>query len=376
MNRGSDINPDTDSTEGPELQSRRLAILKMGSIGEAVALLPALANLTRVVPEDHITLLSESTVHRIVRRDHPEIHHLPADGVYSSMGMGDVLVPAFWRDLSGLLKACFGRHFDDFLCFQTSEYWTNRLKPHFFARLLRYRRSVGFSGPGLPAWDRSVPARQDRWDHMFRKNLRLVTRYGAPRTVTEPTIGVDERRRRDVVKRLRSASEMDWERPCLMVCPGAADRRRCWPLERYETVLGTMVDRHGVNVVLIGSREESDITGRLADALPAEHALDTAGMFSLEALPELIDRADLFLANDTGPLHVAVARTVPSVGLFGPGILQAWASYDLPHVRALYYEDEEDPHLIGYRNDPSILRKITAADVLSTLEDLHGRFVA
>lgn len=376
MSPGFCADHETGRSGQPELASRRVAILKMGSIGEAVALLPALANLTRVVSAERITLLSESTVHRIVRRDHPGIHHLPADAVYSSMSFGDLLAPAFWQELGRFVRARFGHRFDDFLCFQTAEYWTNRLKPHFFAKLLRYRRSVGFSGRGLPAWDWSVPARQGEWDHMFRKNLRLVSRYGAPRVVTEPTIGVDRGRRREVTKRLRANSVVDWERPCLMVCPGAADRRRCWPLDRYEAVLEAMVDRHGMNVVMIGSREESDLTARLADALPPQHALDTAGTFSLEALPELVDRADLFLANDTGPLHVAVARGIPTVGLFGPGILQAWASYDLPYVRALYYEDEEDPHLVDYRNDPSVLRKITTEDVLSNLESLHRRFVA
>ena len=44
--------------------------------------------------------------------------------------------------------------------------------------------------------------------------------------------------------------------------------------------------------------------------------LNLVGRFGLRELPSAIEWCDLFICNDTGPMHVAVARGVPVVAIF------------------------------------------------------------
>jgi heptosyltransferase II len=49
-----------------------------------------------------------------------------------------------------------------------------------------------------------------------------------------------------------------------------------------------------------------------------EKALNWAGQTSLRELIAVLARCDVFLTNDSGPMHIAVACHVPTVAIFGP----------------------------------------------------------
>jgi len=46
--------------------------------------------------------------------------------------------------------------------------------------------------------------------------------------------------------------------------------------------------------------------------------IDLVGKVSLEVLPGLIKTFNLFITNDGGPMHIAVALRVKTVSVFGP----------------------------------------------------------
>ena len=48
------------------------------------------------------------------------------------------------------------------------------------------------------------------------------------------------------------------------------------------------------------------------------------GITSLKQSCALIDRCDLFISNDSGPLHLAGALGVPLVGIYGPTDHRNW----------------------------------------------------
>jgi ADP-heptose:LPS heptosyltransferase len=47
-------------------------------------------------------------------------------------------------------------------------------------------------------------------------------------------------------------------------------------------------------------------------------AISAAGRTTLRQLGALVERANLVVANDTGPMHMAVAMKAKTVALFGP----------------------------------------------------------
>jgi ADP-heptose:LPS heptosyltransferase len=97
--------------------------------------------------------------------------------------------------------------------------------------------------------------------------------------------------------------------------PGMQLPRKRWPTERFALIAERMVER-GLRVVVVWGPDDRDVAADLLARAPA----GVLGLPDL-ALPELAAvaaRARLYLGNDTGPSHLAVAVGTPSVVVFGP----------------------------------------------------------
>jgi ADP-heptose:LPS heptosyltransferase len=110
--------------------------------------------------------------------------------------------------------------------------------------------------------------------------------------------------------------------------------------------------------VAIGSGAERDLC---ASALPPG-GVNLAGRTTVGRLGALLARVSLVLANDSGPLHLAVAAGAPVVGLFRPGERVRWGGYR-GRFRALWKEGEGAA-------EGRTLARITVDEVVEAAEDL------
>lgn len=87
-----------------------------------------------------------------------------------------------------------------------------------------------------------------------------------------------------------------------------------WGLANYAAVMRAL-DPNEWQVIVTGTREEA---ARYREALPMEleHVTDAGGQLDLEELMMLIGSCDAMVAASTGPLHVAAALGVRTIGLF------------------------------------------------------------
>jgi ADP-heptose:LPS heptosyltransferase len=116
-------------------------------------------------------------------------------------------------------------------------------------------------------------------------------------------------------------------RPLIGIHAGAHAPARRWPAERFAVVADHLAQRFGAQIVLTGGPGEEQVAQAVAERMVAP-ALNVAGQTSLGGLAALIDRLDLFVANDTGPAHLADALGTPSVTIFGPADHRRWAPLD------------------------------------------------
>ncbi|SHI21056.1 glycosyltransferase family 9 protein [Ferrimonas marina] len=121
------------------------------------------------------------------------------------------------------------------------------------------------------------------------------------------------------------------EQPTLVICPAASKAERNWLPERY----GAMADfAHGLglSVMLCGGPTEREQKLAAAIQKHTEVALDNrVGQTSLKQLLALLGRAQVVLAPDTGPAHMAVTQGTPVVGLYAhsnPGRTGPYLSQD------------------------------------------------
>ena len=124
----------------------------------------------------------------------------------------------------------------------------------------------------------------------------------------------------------RVYAERCWERyqldlPVVALHPGSGGRHKCWPLSRF-LALANELRRRGCRVLLLYGAAEADLASTLQRRLPRECLLLQPP--SLPDLAGLIERADLFIGNDSGPGHIAAAVGTPTVALFGPTDPRVW----------------------------------------------------
>lgn len=102
----------------------------------------------------------------------------------------------------------------------------------------------------------------------------------------------------------------------LVVCvPEARWKTKRWPLSHFVTLAARLVEA-GIRVVLVG--EETPQPGDpFVDANVAE-VEDLRGRTSVTELGAILQVADVVVANDTGPIHLAAALGRPVVALMGP----------------------------------------------------------
>jgi heptosyltransferase I len=101
----------------------------------------------------------------------------------------------------------------------------------------------------------------------------------------------------------------------LLISPCSSHVRRNWRAERYAAVADHAASR-GWRIVLCGGRSqlERDTTDAILAAMSAT-ALDLVGKDTLKQLPALLERANLVMAPDSGPMHIANAMGSKVLGL-------------------------------------------------------------
>ncbi|MDM7859272.1 glycosyltransferase family 9 protein [Alteromonas sp. ASW11-36] len=101
-----------------------------------------------------------------------------------------------------------------------------------------------------------------------------------------------------------------------VICPAASKAERCWQTSRYAQVADHLHER-GLKVYVCGA--PSPLDTRLADEIVAQakHPVhNLVGKTSLKQLLAFIQRAELVIAPDTGPAHMATTVGTPVIGLY------------------------------------------------------------
>ena len=94
---------------------------------------------------------------------------------------------------------------------------------------------------------------------------------------------------------------------------GASTPDKTWPLERWESLIGTLEKRGLTPVLLGGPGAEAEAAAQVASA----GCLNLAGKTKLPELAQTVARCAVVIGADTGPLHLAVAVGTPVIGLYG-----------------------------------------------------------
>jgi lipopolysaccharide heptosyltransferase II len=161
----------------------------------------------------------------------------------------------------------------------------------------------------------------------------------------------------------------DSERPLLGLSPGANWATKQWPTQSYAELAERAV-ASGYQVIVTASATERHLVETIKTRVP--EILDASGS-SLESLGGLIGACSTFVANDSGPMHIARALKIPTVAIFGSTAPQ---QFDFTHHEVLYTDAACSPcHFYGRRSCPKLhlncLNDIKADAVWDAIEKLN-----
>lgn len=334
---------------------RRICVVRTSALGDAVHALAMVNGLRHGFPRAHITWILHPLAFEVVR-------HQPA--------VDRFIVFPRRRGWGVLRRQLAGERFDLCVVPQVS------FKAGLVTALVRAPVKLGFD------------FRRSRELHYFFTNRHLPSRPAghvlAQYLEFLAYLGVrDYEPRWDLV--LTDQEREEGQRfaaglpgPPLGMVVASSTPHKDWPAERYARLAETAAARWGLVPVLLGGPSPREWTAaeevqRLARA-PVVVALEGP----VRAMMAKLVSCRVVVAPDTGPLHLAVALGVPTVGLYGytdPRRCGPVRFRDLLVDR--YSSPEEDPaRPVSRRTRPGKMAEIKVEDVLARIELALDRYSA
>jgi len=95
-------------------------------------------------------------------------------------------------------------------------------------------------------------------------------------------------------------------------------KTRMWPLDRFAKIADYLIKKYNAKVLFIGNKDENMLIKNIIGMMKNKnYTFNAAGKTGIREMFYLISLCKLFIGNDSGPMHVAAAQTVPTIGLFG-----------------------------------------------------------
>lgn len=109
-------------------------------------------------------------------------------------------------------------------------------------------------------------------------------------------------------------------KPYIGVCAGGSEENRRWPVENFGACIAALQKQFGGTTVMFGGPREEPVTEQALDSA-ARHGADASRCviadfnISLMAMTALLENMDVFITNDTAPMHLAASVGCPLVNI-------------------------------------------------------------
>jgi heptosyltransferase-2 len=286
---------------------KRVVVRGTNWVGDSVMTVPALRALRRLLPDAQITLAIRPS----------------AKGVFSEVDFVDEVLVYDRRNAFSVvsqIREWRRRQFDLAVLFQNA--FEAALIPFLAGVPVRLGYATESRQPllthpiPLPDWRSSK--------HEVFYYLYLITALeqllSGTSTICEvdPDISlpISESRQAEATELLRSFG-VNAEQSVVAICPGSINSRaKRWPAESYAALADRLLEEQR-QVLLIGSRDEIDVTNEVTSRMRNQPIVLT-GKTTLDQITAVLSKVDLVVTNDTGPAHIAAALGCPTIVIFGP----------------------------------------------------------
>src|SRR5581483_7976819 len=157
---------------------------------------------------------------------------------------------------------------------------------------------------------------RDAHAHDVERNLSLLRGLGIEPEACDATPRIEAAAvARESVGRIFDELGIGRDATVIGVNPGSVWPTKRWIAEGFAAVSAAVAKKHGARIVVFGGPDDREVAEQVVH-LAACGAVSVAGRLGLSELAAAVDRCKVFITNDSGPMHIAVARGVPVVAIF------------------------------------------------------------
>ena len=344
---------------------KKILVVQLWGIGETVLMLLSLDALKKKFPNAQIDILATAR---------------NRDVFFGNKNAGNVrLIKLNPFSILGFMLGNF-KKYD--LVIDMEEYLNISAILSFFAG----KNIVGYShGPRARLYDYKVDYNDKQ--HVVQTFLDLVraidAKYGADKL---PSLNFSKSDKNKVDKFLKD-NKVKNNDFLICVAPGAAEsaKSRMWPYERYAELCDEIISRHNARIIFTGTPNESDLVKSIQDKMEhKDKTINAAGEINLNQLFYLMTKCRLFIGNDSGPMHIAAAQGIKTLGLFGPnlpvrfgpygkGNIGLYKGYNCPYSPCINVHKGQVPDCLYPKNSndyQKCMKNISMDDALKEVEKL------
>lgn len=296
-----------------------ILVIRTAYIGDVIMTLPILKPLKVLYPDAKITFLTSSSA-RDVLLNNP---YIDAIITYDAFWFYPGNFRAAVKDYFKFLKILRSKTYD--LVIEARADIRDILLLAYVSKS-RYRVSYRAGGGGY-LLTHVVP--YEKIKHRIDYHLDIIRHLGGRNDTIEWGMYLDAEEKKAVDSFL---TQEGIHRKDLLVGihPGSRKKLKAWFPDRFAALADSIIKEYGAQVIFTGSPEEKEFIEGIR--MKMDHkAVNLAGKTNLRLLSGIIEKLDLFICNDSAPLHIASAMKTPTVAIFGPSKSKETGPYGNTH---------------------------------------------
>jgi ADP-heptose:LPS heptosyltransferase len=233
------------------------------------------------------------------------------------------------------------------------------LKIWLLLKIIAPQKSIGWNTAGMGKFfDIKIlePLVADK--HEIQYHLDTSAVLDAP---TE-NISIDIRIDDQISAQILNDYKIDKSDYVIMIHPGGMPSRR-WPKDNFIQLINHLHNKLKTKIILTGLAHEIPLLKEI-ETRSVPKITNACGKLSFLQLCAIIQRANLVISNDTGPMHIAAILNKPLIAIFGPGQLCRYDPRVISNKATVFYKPTKCAPCNNYAcNDLCCLKAITTQEV-------------
>ncbi len=270
---------------------KKILILRLSSLGDIVLTQPVTEVLREVYPDATIDYLTKESY----------------TGVVKAFGCIDTIHT--WKNKKLLLKKLRMKKYDYLIDLHS------KLNTFIIKNFAGAGRNITYNKRHFYRWLLTKQIVRKNNETIVNLSLKTLKKLGIEKQNIFPRLYPDKELFKEMEKLLKNEG-INNKKKLIGIFPGALHNTKMYPIEQVAQFIRTVPDKWNCQFVIMGSKKEEKLGIELKEKTQTD-IKNLCGKVNIPQLIVLIDKMNVVISNDSGPMHIAAALKKPQIAIFG-----------------------------------------------------------